>query len=198
MKRIRTSILTAALLAALCLPLAAQTNTPSLGDSLSSVFSWVGNINTNYHYQRVILWDGPFYVNQVNVGNEFGGDYDFYRSNTNLVTQSGLWYSGVESRQRQAGVTGTWLSEQGGLSFGYQKCSVRAGAFLDYVHNDQPLALGSTGHKQAYEVGLQASQMLSTSSALGLFVSYQEGIKYPLFGLNLHLTFGGGNGLFGL
>jgi hypothetical protein len=174
------------------------TNTvPSLGDSLSSVASWAGNINTNLHYADVILWDGPVYENQVNVANELGGSYDLWRSDTNALTGNSLLFAGVETRNRQAGIAGSWLSEGFGGEFGWMKGDFRAGLFCDGVHLDNPGAVGATSHF-AFEGGIFADKMLSSASAVGLFGSFQTGQKYPILGAHLVVTFGNGTGFLGL
>lgn len=170
---------------------------PSIGDDISSVAGWLGNINTNYHYQDVILWDGPIYQNQVNIANEIGGSYDVFRSNTNVATSSSLLFGAIETRQRQAGIAGSWLSHGAGGEFGWQRCDFRGGLFIDGVYLDHPSTVGATRHI-GIEGGVFADKMLSAASAVGVFVSGQSGQKYPLFGANLTVSFGNGTGLLGL
>jgi hypothetical protein len=176
----------------------AQTNAlPSIGDDLTTAAGWVSTVNTNYHYADLVVWDGPVYENQVNVANEIGASYDFWRSQTNALTTAPLLFSAVETRERQAGIAGSWLSESGGLEFGWQHCDFRAGAFGDGVYLNHPSAVGSK-HRFGFEGGMFVDKMVSSAAAVGLFVSGQSGQKYPLFGANLNVSFGGGTGFLGL
>ena len=195
MKKLILSSLTTLLLA---MPVVAQSNAPTLGNTLSQVGTWAGTINTNYHYQAVMVWDGPIYANQVNVANELGGSFDFYTSSANrMADTNGFTLAAVEARSRQAGIAGTFVSEQGGLQFGYEKCDFRAVVYLDYVNNAHPENLGST-KRNTFEGGLMVDKMLSASSAVGVFAAWQRGIKYPIIGAQLNVSWGGGTGLFGL
>jgi hypothetical protein len=177
---------------------AQSSNTPpSIGDILSTGAGWIGNINTNYHFQNAIVWDGPIYENQVNVANELGASYDLWHSDTNSMTTNGILFGAIETRQRQAGIAGTWLSHGGGAEFGWQKCDFRGGLFIDGVYLDHPSSVGASSHL-AGEVGLFADKMLSSASAVGIFVAGQSGQKYPIIGANLNVSFGSGGGFLGL
>jgi hypothetical protein len=186
----------------ICGPAFSQSNAPpagapSLGDDLSSIGKWAGNINTNYHFADVLVWDGPVYLNQVNVANELGGSYDIWHSDSNPLTTNGVIFGALEGRFRQAGIAGTWVSEAGGFEFGWQKCDFRAGLFVDGVYLNQPAALGSK-HRESAEFGVFVDKMLSSASALGLFVADEPDLKYPLLGANLNISFGNGTGFLGL
>jgi hypothetical protein len=213
MKKITTLILIAA--AALLLLTAvnanAQTDTntptpPTVNGLISTFGSWIGTYNTNLSFQDIIIWDGPVYENQVNIGNELGASYDVWRqtistNNTGLASVGnklgGQMFLGLEARIRQASVAGARVSEAGGLEFGWMKYDFRAGVFADGVYLDHPSVVGVTGHEQA-EFGIFAEKMLSPSSALGMFISEQTGQKFPIIGANLNVSFGNGTGFLGL
>ena len=175
---------------------APATKAPTLVDTLSLGASWLGNINTNYSYQDVILWDGPVYENQVNIANELGGSYDIWHSVTGPTT-NGLIFGAIESRSRQAGIAGSWLSEGLGGEFGWQKCSFRGGVFVDGIYLNHPSAVGAKSRLGA-EGGVFMDDMLSAATAAGVFISGQTGQKYPIIGANLKVTFGNGGGFLGL
>ena len=145
----------------------------------------------------MILWDGAIYEDQVNVANELGGSYDIWHSSTNKLTTNGLEFAAIEIRSRQAGVTGGLISEQFGVEFGYEKCDFRAGLFADGVYRNH-LAPGLATTREGFEGGFFADKMFTASTAAGIFVSFQTGQKYPIFGVNFHATFGNGAGFLGL
>lgn len=187
----------------------AQTDTntqPTVPGLISTFGKWVGSYDTNLTFDDVIIWDGPIYQNQINIGNELGGSYDVWRqkistNNTSIASVAnklgGQMFGAVEARLRQASIAGDRLSEAGGLEFGWMKYDFRAGLFSDLVYLDHPGAVGRSGHIQG-EGGLFAEKMLSKSSALGMFISLQTGAKQPIIGANLNVSFGNGTGFLGL
>ena len=187
----------------------AATNPQATVNGLISTFSgWISKFDTNLNFQDVILWDGPVYQNQINIANEMGGSYDFWRqkvsaSNTGLASVGnklgGQMFGAVEARLRQAGIAGTRLSEGAGGEFGWMKFDFRAGLFADAVYLDNPAAMNTSSKDRIVpEVGLFADKMMTSSSAVGIFISEQLHQKYPIIGANLNVSFGNGTGLFGL
>jgi hypothetical protein len=174
----------------------AQTNTtPTLGGLASTITGWIGNINTNYSYADVILWDGLIYENQLNVANELGGSYDLWHSVVVPNNSTGTLFDSVEGRFRQAGIAGVFASEQGGDEFGYMKGDFRIFGYVDGVFLQNPQVFSGSSHKGAWEVGLQAEKMFSQNMAGAIFIGMQEHQKYPLIGVNITVTFGTIGGL---
>jgi hypothetical protein len=183
------------------------TNTePTVPGLISTFGNWVSTYDTNLTFDDVIIWDGPIYQNNVNIGNELGASYDVWRqkistNNTSLASVGnklgGQMFLALEGRCRQASIAGNRVSESGGIEFGWMKYDFRAGLFADGVYIDHPSAVGVTGHEQA-EFGLFMEKMLSKASALGAFISEQTGQKQPIIGANLNVSFGNGTGFLGL
>jgi len=194
MKTLKSIALAAALLCGLSTA-QAQTNTPpTFTGALSTAANWVSTINTNYSWADVILWDGAVYANQINVANELGGSADLFHSVNEPNNMNGCLFDALEARARQAGIAGTFVSEQGGDELGWMKGDLRVFGFADFVYLEQPQVLNAPC-REAYEFGLQAEKMLSTSTAMALFVSKQEHQKSPFIGVNFTVTFGTIGGL---
>jgi len=186
-----------------------QTSTPpTIKGLLSTASDWISTYDTNLSYQDVIIWDGPVYQNQINIANELGGSYDFWRqkvspSNTGLASVGnklgGQMFGALEARLRQAGIAGTRVSEGGGGEFGWMKYDFRVGVFADAVYLDNLAAMNLAGKSRlTAEFGIFADKMMTSSSAAGIFISEQLHQKYPIIGVNLNVSFGNGTGLFGL
>jgi hypothetical protein len=167
---------------------------PAIPGAGSTVAQWFTGQNTNLSWQDVTIWDGPVYLNNVNVANEFGGSCDLWRSGTNSAS---VLFAAVEGRTRQAGVAGTFVSQNAGAEFGWMKYDVRLGAFFDGVYRNN-ITIGDAHDRLGVELGLFADRKLSENTGLGFFVSYQSGQKYPLIGAQLNVSFGNGNGFLGL
>jgi len=183
-------------LVALTFTSTAQTNTPPTpAGVISTLGAWLGNYNTNLVFQDIIIWDGPIYQNQINVANEIGASYDVFRSKP--LSNGGDIFVAPEGRFRQAGIGGVWLSESGGLQFGWMKFDFRIAGYCDGVYLNNPQATGVNQREQV-EFGAQAEKMLTPSTAVGMFVGGQTRHSYPIFGVNLNVSFGNGTGFLGL
>ena len=167
---------------------------PTIPGVGSTVSQWFASQNTNLSWQDVTIWDGPVYLNNVNVANEFGGSYDLWRSGTNTAS---ILFAAVEGRTRQAGIAGTFVSQNAGAEFGWMKYDVRLGAFLDGVYRNN-ITIGDAHSRLGVELGLFADKKLSQNTGLGFFISYQTEQKYPLIGGQLNVSFGNGKGFMGL
>jgi hypothetical protein len=174
---------------------AQTTNTaPSFGGAVSTFTSWVGNINTNYSFASLILWDGPLYANNVNIANELGGSYDLWLQNSAPNNMNGTIFDSVEGRFRQAGIAGVYASGNIGDEIGWMKGDFRAFFFADGVYLAKP-SVFDTNDRFAGEFGIQAEKMFSPSTAGAIFVSMQTGQSSPFFGVNFTVTFGSIGGL---
>jgi hypothetical protein len=178
----------------------AQTNTPTPptpSGVIAKAESWLDHFDTNLSYSDVIVWDGPVYQDQVNVANELGASYDVWRSTTNTAN---MFFAGVEARLRQGAIAGAFVSEGVGGEFGWMKYDFRAGLFANGVRRENSLAAKTGGGHYAFELGAFADKMLSTSSAVGVFISKQtaDSSHAPLIGVDFNLSFGNGKGFLGL
>lgn len=199
-RRLTQSILCSAFILLTSHLAGAQTDTnspaspPTIPGVGSTVAQWFTGQNTNLSWPDVTVWDGPVYLNNVNVANEFGGSFDLWRSGTNTAS---ILFAAAEGRTRQAGIAGTFVSQNAGAEFGWMKYDVRLGAFLDGVYRNN-ITIGDAHDRLGVEVGLFADKKLTENTGLGFFISYQSGQKYPLIGGQLNVSFGNGNGFLGL
>ena len=144
-----------------------STNTPPTIPGISTTVSqWFTSQNTNLTWQDVTIWDGPVYLNNVNVANEFGGSYDLWRSGTNA---NSILFAAVEGRTRQSGIAGTFVSQNAGAELGWMAYDVRLGAFLDGVYRNNT-TIGDAHTRLGVELGLFADKKLSQNTGLGFFI----------------------------
>ncbi len=192
----KSVLLTTLLTLALAFQIKAQTNSapptfPGIGTTLSA---WFTSQNTNLAWQDITVWDGPVYLNNVNIANELGGSCDLWRSGTNT---SSILFAALEGRTRQAGIAGTFVSQNLGGEFGWMTYDIRLGCYLDGVYRND-ITVGDAHTRLGVELGAFADKKISANSGLGFFMSYQSGQKYPLLGAQLNISFGNGSGFLGL
>jgi hypothetical protein len=173
------------------------TTTPTIPGLTSTFATWLSSYDTNLTFQDVIVWDGFIYQDGVNTGNELGISVDLWKSKP--LKNEGKLFTGLECRFRQASIAGLNLSEGIGAEFGWTKFDLRVGVFGDYVYLHDPEAVGRPANRHSTaEFGIFADKMLSSSSAVGIFISQQLEQNSQVVGANLNVSFGNGSGLFGL
>ena len=179
---------------------------PTVGGLTSTFADWISTYDTNLSFQDFIVWDGPVYQSGVNIANELGFSYDFWRqgistNNTGVAAignkLSGQLFGAFEGRFRQGGIAGNWVSMAGGAEFGWQKYDFRAGLYANGVYLNNPSVM-NVKHRETAEVGLFADKMMTKASAVGIFIAEQIYQKSPIIGANLNVSFGNGTGFLGL
>ena len=174
----------------------AQPSLTGTNGLIGNAISWFTSINTNYSFADVVIWDGPVYVQQLNVANEAGLSYDLWHSDNTPNYAAGTVFAAIEGRFDQAGIAGAFVSEQGSLEFGYMKGDLRAFGFLGAAYFEEPQVF-NTSHRLALSGGVQLEKLWSADgTGAALFVEMQQHQRAPIIGANLTVSFGTIGGFF--
>jgi hypothetical protein len=174
----------------------AQTNT--IPSAVNTIGGWLTSENTNLFFQDAVLTVGPV-NNTYATASETAAYLDLWRGAGNSVTNhSGGLYAGIETRIRNSSVAGAFVSEAFGGNFGYCQNDVKLGVYADGIYRSIENFWGGDNSRAGAEFGVQASKLMSSTAGVSLFVGYQTGLKTPIFGGELNLTFGNGSGFLGM
>ena len=149
---------------------------------LVSVENYFTGINTNYTFNRVLVWDGMEYQNGVNIADDLAGSFDVYAPKGCYT--GGLTVS-LEGGMRNAGVAGTIVSGQGGAGLNYNYYDVRLGAYADGGYNQ-------VTHQGYGELGVRVMKKPTQNTFIGIGLAMQlptSKTAYPLAGVFAGVTF---------